>query len=75
MFSLEAGTKPGSVCKPIGMCLLQNRNIVVSSTYDDKVRMFSANGQFLSLITVPKAPFTRPTDMVPLHSGQFVVER
>ena len=38
-----------------------------------KVRMFSANGQFLSLISVPKAPFTRPTDMVTLHSGQFVV--
>jgi len=73
VLSLEAGTKPGSVCKPIGMCLLQNRNIVVSSTYDDKVRMFSSNGQFLSLISVPKAPFTRPTDMVTLHSGQFVV--
>jgi len=69
VLSLEAGV----ICKPIGMCLLQNRNIVVSSTYDDKVRMFSANGKFLSLITVPKAPFTRPTDMVTLHSGQFVV--
>ena len=38
-----------------------------------KVRMFSANGQFLSLISVPKAPFTRPTHMVTLQSGQFVV--
>jgi len=73
LLSLETGTKAENICKPIGMCLLQNRNIVVSSTYDDKVRMFSPVGQFVSLITVPKSPFTRPTDMVTLHCGQFVV--
>ena len=73
LLSLETGTKAENICKPIGMCLLQNRNIVVSSTYDDKVRMFSPVGQLVSLITVPKSPFTRPTDMVTLHCGQFVV--
>ena len=73
-FSLEAGgTKQDSVCKPIGMCLLQNKNIVVSSTFDDKVKMFSPAGKFLSLVSTLQAPFTRPTDMVTLHSGQFVV--
>jgi len=67
------GSKPGSVSKPIGMCVLLNKKIVVSSTFDDTVKMFSPSGQFITQVSTPKAPFTRPTDMVTLHSGQFAV--
>ena len=37
-----------------------------------KVRMFSANGQSLSLISVPNAPFTRPmgTNVTQPHPTQ-----
>jgi len=73
VFSIESGSKPGNICKPIGMCVLQNKNIVVATTFDDKVRMFSPSGNFLSFITLSKAPFSRPTDMLTLHSGEFVV--
>eukprot|EP00092_Neocalanus_flemingeri_P030596 GFUD01033220.1.p1 GENE.GFUD01033220.1~~GFUD01033220.1.p1 ORF type:complete len:644 (+),score=221.26 GFUD01033220.1:60-1991(+) len=73
MLSLQAGAKPDSVFKPIGLCILHNRNIVVSSTFNDKVKIFSPSGQFLSLVTIPQSNFTRPTDMVTLHSGQFAV--
>lgn len=73
VFSIETGSKPGNICKPIGMCVLHNKNIVVATTFDDKVRMFSPSGTFLSFVTLSNAPFSRPTDMLTLHSGEFVV--
>jgi len=73
VLSIEEGAKPESLHKPIGMCLLQNGNIVVASTFEDKVKMFSPTGKFLSLVTSPDSPFERPSDMVTLQSGQFVV--
>jgi len=73
VLSIEEGAKPESLHKPIGMCLLQNGNIVVASTFEDKVKMFSPTGKFLSLVTSPESPFERPSDMVTLQSGQFVV--
>jgi len=73
VLSIEEGAKPESLHKPIGMCLLQNGNIVVASTFEDKVKMFSATGKFLSLVTSPESSFEHPSDMVTLHTGQFVV--
>eukprot|EP00092_Neocalanus_flemingeri_P020008 GFUD01021668.1.p1 GENE.GFUD01021668.1~~GFUD01021668.1.p1 ORF type:complete len:656 (+),score=243.87 GFUD01021668.1:86-2053(+) len=73
MLSIEEGTKPDSLHKPIGMCLLQNGNIVVASTFEDKVKMFSPTGKFLTLVSPSESPFMRPSDMVTLQSGQFVV--
>merc|ERR1719508_116255 len=34
VLSIEEGAKPESLHKPIGMCLLQNGNIVVASTFE-----------------------------------------
>eukprot|EP00092_Neocalanus_flemingeri_P024192 GFUD01026239.1.p1 GENE.GFUD01026239.1~~GFUD01026239.1.p1 ORF type:complete len:658 (+),score=221.85 GFUD01026239.1:86-2059(+) len=73
MLSIEEGTKPDSLHKPIGMCLLQNGNIVVASTFEDKVKMFSPTGKFLTLVSSSESRFMRPSDMVTLQSGQFVV--
>jgi len=72
MLSIEEGAREESLHKPIGMCLLQNGNIVVASTFEDKVKMFTPTGKFISLVTAPQ-PFERPSDMVTLQSGQFVV--
>jgi len=72
MLSIEEGGKTDSLHKPIGMCLLHNGNIVVASTFEDKVKMFSPSGQFIDLIS-STFPFTRPSDMVTLMTGQFVV--
>ena len=72
MLSIEEGAKEESLHKPIGMCLLQNGNIVVASTFEDKVKMFTPIGKFISLVTAPQ-PFERPSDMVALQSGEFVV--
>ena len=55
---------------PIGMCLLKNGCFVVASSFDDKVKMFSANGKFLKLVKPTlEAGFQRPTDMVCLRCG------
>jgi len=73
MLSIEEGAKEDSLHKPIGMCLLQDGNIVVASTFEDKVKIFTPTGKFVSLVTSPKPTFDRPSDMVTLQSGQFVV--
>jgi len=73
VLSINVGVKEDTLSKPIGMCLLQNGNIVVASTGDCKVKIFTPDGKFLSEVSSPKPPFDRPTDMVTLHSGQFVV--
>jgi len=62
-----------SLNAPIGMCLLRNGNIVVASTFDDKVKIFCPAGKFLSLVTPVGMGFFRPSDMVSLRGGDFVV--
>eukprot|EP00092_Neocalanus_flemingeri_P032122 GFUD01034913.1.p2 GENE.GFUD01034913.1~~GFUD01034913.1.p2 ORF type:complete len:293 (-),score=92.57 GFUD01034913.1:54-932(-) len=61
-----------TLTKPIGICLLQNKNVVVASTFEDKVKIFSNSGNFIRQV-VPGASFNRPSDMVTLRSGDFVV--
>jgi len=73
MLSIEEGAKEECLHKPIGMCLLQNGNIAVASTFEGKVKIFTQEGKFLSQVVPPEPPFDRPSDMVTLQSGQFVV--
>ena len=54
-----------SLHAPIGMCVLNTGEIVVASTFDDNVKMFSPDGKFLGLV-FPKG-FKRPSDMVALR--------
>jgi len=64
-----------TVFRPIGICLLPDKRVVVASTFEDKVNMFSPSGQFLKQL-VPgerKEAFKHPSDMVTLSSGDFVV--
>ena len=64
-----------TVFRPIGICLLPDKRVVVASTFEDKVKMFSPSGHFLKQL-VPggrKESFKRPSDMVTLRSGDFVV--
>jgi len=73
MLSIEEGAKEECLHKPIGMCLLPNGNIAVASTFEGKVKIFTEEGKFLSQVVSPEPPFDRPSDMVTLQSGQFVV--
>jgi len=64
----------GTLTMPIGMCLLHNKNLVVASTFEDKVKMFSNSGSFIKLVKPGSASeFDHPSDMLTLRSGQFVV--
>jgi len=73
MLGINNGLKDDCVTKAIGMCLLHNGNIVVASTGEHKVKIFTPEGKFVREVCPPKKPFYRPTDMVTLQSGQFVV--
>jgi len=73
MLSIEEGTKEETLHKPIGMCLLLNGNIAAASTFENKVKIFTSEGNFISEVISPEPPFDRPSDMVTLYSGQFVV--
>jgi len=73
MLSINVGLKDDCVWKAIGMCLLHNGNIVVASTGEQKVKIFTPEGKFVKQVCSPEKPFDRPTDMVTLQSGQFVV--
>merc|ERR1711942_188440 len=73
MLSIEEGSKEESLHKPIGMCLLLGGNIAVASTFEGKVKIFTSEGKFVSEVISPEPPFDRPSDMVTLNSGQFVV--
>jgi hypothetical protein len=70
----DQGKEPDrSLHAPIGMCLLKNGEIVVASTFSDKVKMFCPAGNFLRLVTPVGMGFCRPSDMVCLRNGDFVV--
>ena len=61
---------PNTVAKPIGICLLRDKCIVVASTFENKVKMFTGCGQLLREV---QSPFHRPSDMVALSKGGFAV--
>merc|ERR1719206_1549734 len=73
MLSIEEGTKEDSLRRPMGMCLLLDGNIAVASTFEGKVKIFTSEGKYVSEVISPEPPFDRPSDMVTLNSGQFVV--
>jgi len=73
MLSIEEGVKEDSLHKPIGMCLLLDGNIAVASTFEGKVKIFDPEGKFVTQVISPEPQFDRPSDMVALQSGQFVV--
>merc|ERR1719431_1860563 len=73
MLSIEEGVKKESLHKPIGMCVLLDGNIAVASTFENKVKIFTSEGKFVAEVISPEPPFDRPSDMVTLHSGEFVV--
>jgi len=65
---------PESIHGPIGICLLQDKCVVVSSTFEDQVKMFTGCGQFLRLVEAePGRRFKHPSDMVALRDGGFAV--
>jgi len=73
VFSIQDGTKEECLLKPIGMCLLLDGRFAVASTFENKVKIFSKEGKFLTEVSSPKSPFDKPSDMVTLVSGRFVV--
>jgi len=73
MLSIEEGVKNESLHKPIGMCVLLDGNIAVASTFENKVKIFTSEGKYVTEVISPEPPFDRPSDMVTLHSGEFVV--
>ena len=56
-----------SLHAPIGMCVLTNGDIVVASTFNHKVKMFSSEGNFLRQVDPGTAAFFKPSDMVSLR--------
>ena len=77
---------PESIHGPIGICLLQDKCVVVSSTFEDQVvfafvisstvsaqvKMFTGCGQFLRLVEAePGRRFKHPSDMVALRWVSF----
>lgn len=69
---LEGRNPDCSLAGPIGLCLLATGTIVVASTFDDKVKMFDGEGRFVRAVEGGGA-FRRPSDMVALRVGGFVV--
>jgi len=72
MLGIENGPKTENLTRPIGMCILKSGSLAVASTFEDKVKIFSNDGQFLKEVSSPKN-FHRPSDMVTLHCGNFAV--
>ena len=73
VFSIKDGEGEGELRTPIGLCVLSNGTLVVSSTRGDQVKMFSSSGKIVRTLVLPNGGFSRPADMVSLASGRFVV--
>merc|ERR1719203_2413887 len=57
---------------PIGISVLKNKNILISSSWDNSVKMFNPSGEMMALIESRRS-FKRPSDMSSLSTGGFVV--
>ena len=47
----------------IGLCVLDTERVAVASTGEDKVKIFTMEGEFVQLLQ-PEVPFKRPSDML-----------
>ena len=70
--SIQNGSKQENLYKPIGMCILGDGRIAIASTFENKVKIFSNKGEFISEVFSPHS-FMKPSDMVTLNSGRFAV--
>merc|ERR1740131_925779 len=61
-----AGKNLPTVNKPIGICLLENKTIIISSTGEHLVKMFTPDCKLVGHVTSPGKPFYRPSDLVTL---------
>ena len=73
LLGIREGVKDEDLHRPIGLCLLQDGSLVVASTFEDKVKLYSGSGQLTRELSVPGRTFSRPSDMVTLSTGHFVV--
>ena len=71
--AIKEGVQDADLHRPIGLCKLQDGSLVVASTFENKVKVFNPDGQFVKLASLPDRPFERPSDMVALANGEFVV--
>ena len=72
-FVINEGVRKADLHRPIGLCLLNNGNLVVASTFEDKVKIYLPSGELQSIVQIPGRRFKRPTDMTALANGQFAV--
>ncbi len=63
-----------NLARPMGLCLLADGNLVVSSTKDDQVTILSAADlSEVARVTSSPRPFRRPSDLCALPDGRFAV--
>ena len=72
-FTINEGTELDELYHPIGLCLLNNGNLVVASTFEHKVKLYLPSGVLQSIVQIPGRRFYKPTDMTALASGHFAV--
>ena len=46
----ERKCSKSTLTMPIGMCILHNKELVVASTFEDQVKIFSSSGKFVKLV-------------------------
>ena len=71
--AIKEGIQEADLHRPIGLCKLQDGSLIVASTFENKVKIFNPDGKFDKLASLPSRPFERPSDMVALANGDFVV--
>ena len=73
IFCLLEGVGAADLHRPIGLCVLATGHLVVASTFENKVKMFGEDGRLVKVVVLPERPFHKPSDMVALQQGGFVV--
>lgn len=73
IFCLLEGVGAADLHRPIGLCVLATGRLVVASTFEHKVKMFGEDGRLVKVVALPGRPFRKPSDMVALQEGGFVV--
>ena len=58
----------------IGLCVLDTERVAVASTGEDKVKIFTMEGEFVQLLQ-PEVPFKRPSDMLRLAGEEMFAVR